>query len=62
MAIRDDTYEEFGPMLLEALIDTMLDEINFLRTALDLPLRTKEYFLGRSNNNQDHLELYDWMD
>lgn len=61
MSLRDDTYIKFGPLLMEALFDTMLDEINFLRTANGLPVRTKEYFLGRSNNNQDHLEPYDWM-
>lgn len=61
MALRDNTYEKFGPLLLEALIDSLLDEINFLRTAMSLQPRTKEYFLGRSNNNQNHLDPYDWM-
>ncbi|MBA7625084.1 hypothetical protein ES703_32505 [subsurface metagenome] len=62
MSLRDDTYQKFGPLLLEALIDAMLDEVNELRTKAGLPLRTKEYFLGRSNNNQNHLPDYDWMD
>lgn len=62
MSQRDDTYRKFGPLLLEALIDSMLDEINFLRTASGLQPRTKDYFLGRSNNNQNHLPDYDWME
>lgn len=62
MALRDNTYAKFGPLLIEALFDTMLEEINFLRTELSLPVITKEHFLGRSNNNQAHLEPYDWMD
>ncbi|MBA7695002.1 hypothetical protein ES703_103619 [subsurface metagenome] len=62
MSLRDNTYHKFGPLLLEALIDAMLEEINELRAHLGFPLRTKEYFLGRSNNNQNHLDDYDWMD
>lgn len=61
MTVRDNTYEEFGPLLLEALTDSLLDEINFLRTAQGLPARTKDYFLSRCNNNQNHLPMYDWM-
>lgn len=62
MALRDVTYVKFGPLLLEALIDSLLDEINELRAYHNLPSRTKEGFLGRSNNNQNHLDIYDWMD
>lgn len=62
MAIRDNTYHKFGPLLLEALIDSMLEEVNELRINAGLQPRTKEYFLGKSNNNQNHLDDYDWMD
>lgn len=62
MALRDVTYERFGPLLLEALVDSMLAEINLLRIAAGLQPRTKEYFLGQSNNSQNHLDPYDWMD
>lgn len=61
MALRDETYNKFGPLLLEALFDTILDELNMLRAEHGLPARTKDYFLGRSNNNQSHLEEYNWM-
>ena len=61
MAQRDVTYHKFGPLLMEALFDTMLDEINELRVSLGKPPRTKAYFLGKSNNHQNHLQPYDWM-
>lgn len=61
MALRDNTYAKFGPLLLEALIDSMLEEINELRVDAGKQPRTKEYFLGKSNNNQNHLEPYNWM-
>lgn len=62
MALRDITYQKFGPLLMEALFDAILEELNELRTQAGLPLRTKAYFLGKSNNIQNHLQPYDWMD
>lgn len=62
MAQRDVTYRKFGPLLMEALNDALLEEINELRTIAGLQPRTKAYFLGKSNNNQDHLDPYDWME
>lgn len=62
MALRDNTYAKFGPLLLEALIDSLLEELNELRVLHGLQPRTKAYFLGKSNNNQDHLEPYNWME
>lgn len=61
MALRDVTYEKFGPLLMEALFDVVLEELNICRTALGLPVRPKEYFFGKSNNNLNHLDDYDWM-
>lgn len=62
MPLRDVTYHKWGPLLLEALFDTILDEVNELRVNAGLPPRTKAYFLGKSNNNQNHLQPYDWME
>lgn len=62
MALRDDVFEEFGPILMEALFDTMLDEVNENRVALGKQPRTKAYFLGKAHNNQAHLEPYNWME
>lgn len=61
MALRDNVFEKFGPILLEALVDNMLEEINELRTHAGLPPRTKEAFLGSAHNHLNHLDLYDWM-
>jgi len=61
MALRDNVYEKFGPLLIEALLDQLLFEVNELRTRAGLPERTKEYFLGRAHNNLAHLEPYNWM-
>lgn len=61
MALRDNVYQKFGPILLEALFDKMLDEINELRTGAGLPPRPKESFLGSAHNHIAHLDLYDWM-
>lgn len=62
MALRDNTYEKFSPLLMEALFDTILEEINILRAEAGLPERPKEQFLGSTNNNLNHLDDYDWMD
>lgn len=62
MALRDNVFEKFGPLLLEALFDKMLDEVNELRTAAGLPPRPKEQFLGSAHNHMNHLDDYDWME
>lgn len=62
MALRDVTYQKFGPLLMEALFDTMLEEVNDLRVNAGLQPRTKSYFLGKANNNQNHLDPYGWME
>lgn len=61
MALRDNVYKKFGPLILEALIDKLLEEINELRTGAGLPPRPKEQFLGSAHNNLAHLPDYDWM-
>lgn len=62
MALRDNLYQQFGPLTVEALFDTMLEEINELRTRLSLPPIPKEEFLDRAHNNLNHLEPYNWME
>lgn len=61
MAQRDEVYQKFGPLLIEALFDKMLEEINELRTNAGLPERPKDQFLGSAHNNLAHLDHYDWM-
>lgn len=62
MALRDNIFEQFGPLLLEALFDKMLDEHNELRTLLNKPPISKEAFLGSAHNHMAHLDLYEWME
>lgn len=61
MANRDNVYQKFGPLMIEALFDKMLEEVNELRTALNKPVRPKDAFLGSAHNNLSHLVPYDWM-
>jgi len=62
MSQRDTVYRKFGPLMLEALFDNMLEEINELRTRASLPARPKDQFLGSAHNHLSHLEPYDWME
>ena len=62
MAQRDEVFRKFGPLLMEALFDEVLDEINALRANAGLPERPKAEFLGSAHNHVNHLKPYDWMD
>lgn len=61
MSLRDETFQRFGPKLMEALFEMWLEELNEIRVALGKQPRTKEYVLGKCNNNINHLDDYDWM-
>lgn len=61
MSQRDKTFAKFGPFLMEALFEMWLEELNEIRIALGKQPRTKEYVLGKCNNNLNHLDDYDWM-
>lgn len=62
MSVRDEVFQQFGPLLTEALFLMWLDELNEIRTALGKQPRTKEYILGKCHNNLNHLDNYDWME
>lgn len=59
---RDEVFERFGPILMEALFDKMLELHNELRTQAGLPLVPKAAFLGSAHNHLNHLDDYDWME
>lgn len=61
MAKRDTLYRQFGPILLEALVEQLLKEINELRTKLALPPRTMADFLSTVHHFAPELPPYDWM-
>lgn len=61
MAQRDELFQKFGPILLEAIVRLQVDEANRIRTKLGMPPITKEMFFNEINNHLSHLEPYDWM-
>ena len=53
MATRDDLYRKFGPLLIEALVLIIKDEINILRTQAGLSGRTNQQLMDAlENRNQ----------
>ena len=61
MTIRDRVYEHFGPILIEALCDIIMDEINILRERAGLAPRTKQQLIDALKAKHDELSPYDWM-
>lgn len=60
MSQRDDLMQQFGPLLIEALALTVLDDINLLRGELGLSPRTPQHLLDQLNNHLSTLPDYDW--
>ena len=61
-ANRDDLYQRFGPLLLEAVVRLMLAEINKLRKEAGLPERTLQQVVESLQTQVDSLEGYPWME
>jgi len=58
---REELYQKFGPMLVEAIVQVTKDEINLVRKELGLPERTNAQILTAVENKLNQLEKYDWM-
>lgn len=58
---RDELFAKFGPILLEAICLCILDEVNRIRTHVNMPLITKQDVLDELNNHLGELEPYEWM-
>jgi hypothetical protein len=58
---RDELYRYFGPRLIDALAQVMLDEINLLRTKAGLSLRTEQQAIDAIANKLTSIQKYDWM-
>lgn len=58
---RNDTFQKFGPLLLEACCWVLLDEINNLRNEQGMPEKTMQDIIDNLNNHLTELEPYDWM-
>jgi len=61
MTTREELYRKFGPMLIEAIVLVIKDEINILRTEAGLPERTNEQILIAIDNKLSPLSKYKWM-
>jgi hypothetical protein len=61
MADREQTYRNFGPMMLEAIVRLIFSEINILRQRASLEPRTVQQGLDALKNQIDQLEEYEWQ-
>lgn len=59
---REELYQKFGPVLLEAIVLVILEEINTLRLVANLPERTKQQMIDSIETKLGGLTIYDWMD
>lgn len=58
---RDDTFREFGPILLEAICWVLLDYQNELRENQGMDELTMQDVLTKLDNHLNELQLYGWM-
>ena len=58
---RAELYTKFGPLLLEAIVLIIKDEINLLRQQVNLPPRTNQQILNIIESKLNTLTKYDWM-
>lgn len=61
MSTRDDTYQKFGPILLEAMVLVLLEQVNILRQNQGMPEITEQDLIDSLNNHLNELQPYDWM-
>ena len=59
---REELYQKFGPMLVEAIVLIIKDEINILRGKANLPERTNLQIMTAIGNKISSLEKYSWME
>ena len=58
---RNELYQCFGPLLIEAIVLTIKDELNLVRAELELPERTDEQILDAVSVKLESLLDYSWM-
>lgn len=61
MSQRDDLYRQFGPILLEAMVLMLLEQINVLRVNQGMPEITEQDLIDSLNNHLSELQPYSWM-
>jgi hypothetical protein len=58
---RDDLYRRFGPKLIDALAQVLLDEVNLLRENAGLSPRSGSQVVDAITNKLEGIPDYDWM-
>ena len=58
---REEIYRLFGPLLIEAIVLIIKDEINILRTNAGLPERTNQQVINAIEAKLNSLPDYEWM-
>lgn len=61
MADRNETFQKFGPILLEAACLVIVELQNELRRNQGMPEVTEQDILDNLNNHLNELQPYDWM-
>lgn len=61
VAEREELYMRFGPLLLEAMILVLLEQINVLRNEQGMPEITEQDLIDSLENHLSELTPYDWM-
>lgn len=58
---RDKLYQLFGPLLIEAVVLVLGDEINMLRKQNGFPELTHQQIMDSIGDRLSNLTWYDWM-
>ena len=58
---REEIYRMFGPLLVEAVVLVIKDEINLLRIQHSLSERTNQQLIDAIETKLEILSTYDWM-
>ena len=61
MEKRDILFAKFVPILLEAIVDFLLDNVNTLRREQGMPEITKDDYLTQLLNHVSEVPPYEWM-
>ena len=61
MTTREELYRKFGPILIDAIVQIIKDEINILRVKAGLSERTNQQLITAIDNKLKTIPLYPWM-
>ena len=59
--MREELYKKFGPLLLDAIVHIIKDEINLLRSQHGLSERTDEQIINAISDRLSTMTPYSWM-